>query len=108
MAEDEDLALAKTLQAQFDQELLEISSDDDVCFVDSVERDHQLAVKLQAKYETEAVHLLSDSDDDIIIQASSIDGSGASQYPVKREIKDENDPTSGAKMFRAEVCGKLV
>ncbi|XP_050100889.1 DNA-dependent metalloprotease dvc-1-like [Anopheles aquasalis] len=101
MAEDEDLAMAKTLQAQFDQELLEISSDDDVCFVDSVERDHQLAVKLQAKYETEAVHLLSDSDDDIIIQASA-GGSTAPQNPVKREIKDECKATGEVKMFRAE------
>ncbi|XP_049536297.1 DNA-dependent metalloprotease dvc-1-like [Anopheles darlingi] len=101
MAEDEDFEMAKTLQAQFDQELLEISSDDDVCFVGSVERDHQLAAKLQAKYETEAVHLLSDSDDDIIIQASST-GSSEVQNPVKREIKDENGSNTEVKVFRAE------
>uniref|UniRef100_A0A182JT96 Protein with SprT-like domain at the N terminus n=1 Tax=Anopheles christyi TaxID=43041 RepID=A0A182JT96_9DIPT len=63
--ENEDYLIAKKLQQQFDKESLEISSgDEDVLIVDSVERDHLLAVRLQARYKGGSVDLLSDSDDD--------------------------------------------
>uniref|UniRef100_A0A182SCC7 SprT-like domain-containing protein n=1 Tax=Anopheles maculatus TaxID=74869 RepID=A0A182SCC7_9DIPT len=59
------------MQQQFDQETLEISSsDEDVFIVDSVDRDHQLAMRLQAQFKAETVQLFSDSDDDVVLQAT--------------------------------------
>ncbi|XP_058059542.1 uncharacterized protein LOC131210327 [Anopheles bellator] len=98
--QNEDLRLAQALQSQFDKELLEISSDEeDVFIVNSVERDHQLAIKLQAKYDT--IEVLSDSGDDLSVLADTTTENMAKA--VKPEVKDEdNDSIAECKVFRAE------
>ncbi|XP_052868856.1 uncharacterized protein LOC128274637 [Anopheles cruzii] len=82
------------------QELWEISSDEeDVFIVDSVERDHQLAVKLQAKYDT--IELLSDSGGDLSVLAETTTENEVEV--VKPEVKDEDDDSiAECKVFRAE------
>uniref|UniRef100_A0A182NQY1 Protein with SprT-like domain at the N terminus n=1 Tax=Anopheles dirus TaxID=7168 RepID=A0A182NQY1_9DIPT len=104
--QDEDYMVAKRLQQQFDEELLEISSgEEDVFIVDSVERDHQLALQLQSRYEAKAVELFSDSDDDVILQAvqQSAENNVSKKRRVSTTSKFNGHATiSEPKVFKAE------